>query len=1757
MKAKSVAVALILSGLFVTSNITHACNYYPVAKLTVSPKYVTIGENVLLDGSASYDRGTASNPYGYITKYEWDWDYDYVSFKRDYWETSSHKPDGAFDGKHTHAYSEAEVYTVYLRVTDNGGAGGPLTDFSPGRDVYVSPDIGIKVVCVKYGASGSGSSWDDALGDLKSALDIFDGTIKGQIWVAEATYKPDTTGLSDPREATFQLENKVGIYGGFCNTETGIFSDNFDDGDYFAWNIVDEGTTASPSAWSASSSVMVQSSSINDSGGQGLPALGTYAWYCAGASWINYRTKLTMSSDDDGAIGLMFRYKDNDNYYRFSWNKKHSYRRLVKRVNGVVSLLAGDSMPYVTGQDYQIEVIAQGNVLQVWIDGTLVFSVTDDNLSSGSIALYSWDNAGSNFDNIVVDCHERDWDVYPTILSGDLNGDDESGGDNSENTYHVVTGADDALLDGFTVTGGNADGSDPDDDGGGIYCYQTSPQIENCMITNNHAATIGGGIFCWEASLKIRNCIILRNAAVGGSGMYIWGSSALIEDCQFTENSSTSTQFGGGGGATIGWTPAPTYINCIFTGNHARYGGAVQISTNCSPTLKNCIFSGNSADLGGGGVATNNNASPTLINCTLVTNEATTDGGGIFNDSASTTTVTNCILWDNRDAGGTNESAQIHISGGTVVVNYTCVWDWTGGLGGTGNFGDDPLFVDLAGGNYHLDPDSPCINTGDPGGDYSGQTDMDGSPRVMGARVDIGADEVEIDMIYVDSTAAAGGDGLSWSTAFNDLQYVLSASSAGDEIWVKAGTYKPTTGGDRSISFDLKAGTALYGGFAGNETNRDERDWVNNKTILSGDIDNDDVGVPDNGNSYHVLKGADDAIIDGFVVMGGYGDSSDGSGMLNDYVSPIVRNCMFIGNYAYFGGGIHNDHSTPQIINCIFSGNTSYKAGGGMSNYNAAPSIVNCTFSKNVTTEFGGGIYNMSSSPGIINCIFWGNVASVAGNQMAFEGGFASVNYSCIQDYSNDPSQGIVSYWRMDDNAANRYVAGSNGPPTELVTNGKFTSPSGWTFGGNWSYDMPNGEADHSGWGEDALSRDVSVTAGKKYMVIFTVKNYSFGGVAFILGGQNGTERSANGTYVEVVTAINTDGLEFWGVTSYTGSIDDVFCFCLDDFPNTGIFYDNTGNPYTNAHDTTGEIDGALNFDGVDDYVEVSGLTNPVNMTYVLWIKADSLSGGYDTLLEFGNDEPWFGILSTGEITLYGYVTSSRSITIGQWHHIAVTSDGSESIIYIDGQADAGSANTDTGTGLGIGYHSGDPHFDGIIDDVRIYNRALTAGEIQQLYQKAFIEAGEGNIDSNPLFVDADGPDNIAGTLDDDLRLLNGSPCIGTGLSGDNMGVNWPADATLVVPAVSVTDPVDLVVNDAGNVYVLSSSASEVKIYNDQLILQNTISVSATNPKGVAVDSDNKIYVADTGADRILRYTSGGTLDPTFDDDGIVGQPGTGDGEFDQPWGIAVDFDGYVYVTDSANNRVQIFNSIGTFFGKWGDSGTGDGQMNSPCGFGLFGSSEIFLADTGNSRIQHFTALSGNFLHKVGEPGTQSGQFNNPRDVCYDIDYDQIVVADSGNNRIQIFKLSNDELAFVKAISDQSFSGPMGVVCAPDEASQVIYVADTGNNRVMKLKVEHDEPGNSPHHILYAFKSALQTDDVDKALTFFDDAVLGKYAVALEELRPEFQNMVNGMGNLILISSGANVARYKMLHDEGGGVTSAFPVYFIKDENGSWKIYVF
>src|SRR5262245_36119410 len=144
--------------------------------------------------------------------------------------------------------------------------------------------------------------------------------------------------------------------------------------------------------------------------------------------------------------------------------------------------------------------------------------------------------------------------------------------------------------------------------------------------------------------------------------------------------------------------------------------------------------------------------------------------------------------------------------------------------------------------------------------------------------------QVHSDVLRVRSSALPGGDGSSWSNAISDLHFALSAATSGDEIWVARGVYKPTTSNARTVSFALKGGVGIYGGFAGTETQRNQRnsDPGSNGTILSGDIDGDDLNADGNfiaenalqiqgANSFHIVtvSSVSNVVLDGFTVTGG------------------------------------------------------------------------------------------------------------------------------------------------------------------------------------------------------------------------------------------------------------------------------------------------------------------------------------------------------------------------------------------------------------------------------------------------------------------------------------------------------------------------------------------------------------------------------------------------------------------------------------------------------------------------------------------------------------------------------------------------------------------------------------------------------------------------------------------------------------------------------------------------------------------------
>jgi predicted outer membrane repeat protein len=204
-------------------------------------------------------------------------------------------------------------------------------------------------------------------------------------------------------------------------------------------------------------------------------------------------------------------------------------------------------------------------------------------------------------------------------------------------------------------------------------------------------------------------------------------------------------------------------------------------------------------------------------------------------------------------------------------------------------------------------------------------------------------------------------DCLSWTTACG-LQTALTEANIGNQVWVAAGTYKPTTLSSRFATFQLKTGVAIYGGFPADGGDWETRDWVNNLTTLSGDIGTLSVSTD---NSYHVVTGSGvtaTAVLAGFTISGGNADGIPphyyGGGMYNSSSSPTLTNVTFSTNSATRGGGMYNDSSSPTLTNVTFTGNSATNFGGGMySTSSSSPTLTNVTFTGNSAT-YGGGLYN-------------------------------------------------------------------------------------------------------------------------------------------------------------------------------------------------------------------------------------------------------------------------------------------------------------------------------------------------------------------------------------------------------------------------------------------------------------------------------------------------------------------------------------------------------------------------------------------------------------------------------------------------------------------------------------------------------------------------------------------------------------------------------------------------------------------------------
>jgi hypothetical protein len=148
---------------------------------------------------------------------------------------------------------------------------------------------------------------------------------------------------------------------------------------------------------------LTQVSNIYSSSSDPLARKGTYLLFKPGSTWTDYKVSYSMASEDDGDIGLMFRVMDANNYYRFSWNRASGERRLVKCVAGQFTLLASDKANMEKGTFYDIQILAHGSLLEVYVDEKLIFAVRDTAIASGTIAFYCHSNNRAFFDDLQVE----------------------------------------------------------------------------------------------------------------------------------------------------------------------------------------------------------------------------------------------------------------------------------------------------------------------------------------------------------------------------------------------------------------------------------------------------------------------------------------------------------------------------------------------------------------------------------------------------------------------------------------------------------------------------------------------------------------------------------------------------------------------------------------------------------------------------------------------------------------------------------------------------------------------------------------------------------------------------------------------------------------------------------------------------------------------------------------------------------------------------------------------------------------------------------------------------------------------------------------------------------------------------------------------------------------------------------------------------------------------------------------------------------
>jgi len=257
-----------------------------------------------------------------------------------------------------------------------------------------------------------------------------------------------------------------------------------------------------------------------------------------------------------------------------------------------------------------------------------------------------------------------------------------------------------------------------------------------------------------------------------------------------------------------------------------------------------------------------------------------------------------------------------------------------------------------------------------------------------------------------------------------------------------------------------------------------------------------------------------------------------------------------------------------------------------------------------------------------------------------------------------------------------------------------------------------------------------------------------------------------------------------------------------------------------------------------------------------------------------------------------------------------------------------------------------------------------------------------------------------------------------------------------------------LAIDDSDRLFVTDLKLHHVLVFNEKHVLEASFGAEQlVSPAGIALDNANRfVYVVDTQQDQVL----------VFDADNYkllrrIGTGGkkhtlTGPGDFSLPTHVAVDREGNVYVTDTLNNRVEIFDADGIFVSEFGKPGDGPGHFARPKGIAIDGDGHIWVADEIQSRVQVFDK-EGRVLIYFGQQGWYPGQFQALYGIAFDSRNNRVITSEQFPGRVQVFRYVTDaEAAAEKARREAEQANP-----APKAAdSKTQKGGDTQKNTVRR-----------------------------------------------------------------------------------------------------------